>query len=150
MFLKHGSMRPHVPKHATFVFLPGLACTHFFTFFCRPDSQIWIRHETDLQQCYGRKNTGKFGVSANRIQWKTPRTKIRPKSQNKQFELYFAYPSNPGFSEIMFVLRSARPGDYFKDQTQEAYPMHYYHWICVKIVLPLQRARNCRTCTSAG
>jgi len=33
-------------------------------------------HETDRQKCYGRKNTGKFGVSAIRIQWTTSRTAL--------------------------------------------------------------------------
>jgi len=84
---------------------PGLACTYFFTFcFGRtPKSGFW--HETDRQKCYGRKNTGKFGVSANRIQWTTSRTKIRPKSSKKKLKLYFAYPSNPGFRDPIWALR---------------------------------------------
>ena len=41
-------------------------------------------HETARQKCCGRKNTGKFGVSAIRIQWTTARTKIRPKSMKKK------------------------------------------------------------------
>jgi len=43
-------------------------------------------HETDRLKCYGRKNTGKFGVSAIRIQWTTSRTEIRPQSRKKKFE----------------------------------------------------------------
>jgi len=74
---------------------PGLACTYFFTFFGRIP-KYGFGHETDSQKCYGRKNTGKFGVSAIRNQWTTSRTRIRPKSMKKKLKLYFAYPSKTG------------------------------------------------------
>jgi len=58
---------------------PVLLARTFLLFFGRiPKSGFG--HETDRQKCYGCKNTGEFGVSAIRIQWTTPRTKIRPKS----------------------------------------------------------------------
>jgi len=76
---------------------PVLLARTFLLFF-QPDAKIWIRHETDRQKCYGRKNTGRFGVSAIRIQWTTSRTRIRPKSKKKKLKFYFAYPSNPGVS----------------------------------------------------
>ena len=61
---------------------PGLACTYFLLF-VRPDSKIWIRHESDRRKCYGRKNTGKFGVLAIRFRWTTSRSRIRQKSKEK-------------------------------------------------------------------
>jgi len=54
----------------------------FLLFFGRPPKS-GFGHEADCQTCYGRKNTGKFGVSAIRIQWTTSRTKLRPKSSKK-------------------------------------------------------------------
>jgi len=62
---------------------PGLACTYFSCFFL-PDSKIWVRHEIDRQKCYGSRNTGEFGNSANRIQWTMSRTRIRPKSRKSE------------------------------------------------------------------
>jgi len=69
---------------------------HTFLLFFGRIPKYGFGHEADRQKCYGRKNTGKFGVSANRIQWTMSRTKIRPKS-SKKFKLYFAYPKNPWF-----------------------------------------------------
>ena len=51
--------------------LPGLACAYFFTFLFGRIPRYGFGHETDHQKCYGRKNTGNFGVSAIRIQWTT-------------------------------------------------------------------------------
>ena len=69
------------------------SCLHaLFYFVFRPDSRIWIRHETDRHKCYGCKNTGNFGVSANRIQWPTSRTRIRPKSKKNKVKTLFGLP----------------------------------------------------------
>ena len=59
---------------------PVLLARTFLHFFSRIP-KYGFGHETDLQKCYGHKNTGKFGISAIRIQWTTSRTKIRPKSR---------------------------------------------------------------------
>jgi len=98
-FQKQTYMQRHVYNPADF---NTRSCLHALFSFFRPDSKIWIRHETDRQKCHGGKNTGKCGVSAIRIQWKTPRTQIRPKSQKKN-KIYFAHPSNPGNSVLLNI-----------------------------------------------
>jgi len=54
-----------------------------FYFFLRPDSQIWIRHKTDRQKCYGRATEFPDQDSAKIL-------------EGKKLKLDFAYPSNPG------------------------------------------------------
>jgi len=70
---------------------PVLLARTFLLFFGRiPKSGFG--HEADRQKCYGCKNTCKFGVSANRIQWTTPRTRIRRKSRTKKVKTLFCLP----------------------------------------------------------
>jgi len=82
---------------------PVLLARPFLLFFL-PNSKIWIRHETDRQKCYGRKNSGKFGVSAIRVQWTTSRTKIRPKSmKNVKTLFYLPEQSRGSVLELIFL-----------------------------------------------
>jgi len=71
-----------------------------FLFFGGRIPKYGFGHEADGQKCFGRENTGEFGVSAIRIQCTTPRTRIRPKFK-KKIKLNFAYPSNPGYHYLL-------------------------------------------------
>jgi len=73
------------------------SCLHVLSyFFFGRIPKFGFGHEIDRNKRYGRKNTGQFGVLANRIQWTMSRTKIRPKSWKKKFKLDLAYPSKTG------------------------------------------------------
>jgi len=82
---------------------PVLLARTFLLFFGRIP-KYGFGHETDRQKCYGPKNTGKFGVSAIRIQWTTPRTKIRPKSRKKNLNFIWPTRARPGLCGIVGVI----------------------------------------------
>ena len=57
---------------------PSIARAYFQLFFNRVPKYAF-GHETGRQGRYKRKNTSKIDISATRIQWKMPRTRIPPK-----------------------------------------------------------------------
>jgi len=61
------------------------SCLHFFFIFPVRVSKYEFGCENHRQGRYRRNNTCKFGVSANRIQWKTSRTSTRPTNQKNSF-----------------------------------------------------------------
>jgi len=66
--------------------------TYKLLLFCDRVPEYEFGDETECQGRYRSKNTGNSDVSANRIQWKTSRTRIRSKTLQTKSNLYVAYP----------------------------------------------------------
>jgi len=79
------------------VVIPVLLARMFLLFF-RPDSKIWIRHETDRQKCYGRETPANSTSRRTESNGRCPGPGFDPNPGNKKLKLDFAYPSNPGVS----------------------------------------------------
>ena len=84
----------------------GLTCNYcFITFhvFVGKVPKCGLVQETDRQGRYRRTNTSGFAVFATRIQWKTCRTRIRPKFKENEFNFILLTRATPGFVDNCFI-----------------------------------------------